>query len=155
LVLPGGRVAGGLRALLPVAEAVEEAAEDAAFAGKGRAGRGRDRALCGDGLIVVRARDGVDDLGFAEVLGAFDLGHVADEQAVAHDLGLQAGCAVGVPFSVAAAGQAHADAELAGAPAQQVSVDATVTQGVGDPAGPEFVHARKIALVPERSLTAG
>jgi len=36
-----------------------------------------------------------------------------------------------------------------------VSADATVTQGVGYPAGPEFVHARKIVIVPERSLTVG
>jgi hypothetical protein len=63
------------------------------------------RALSGDGLVVIGAGDGVDDLGFAEVLGTFDLGHVADEHAVAHDLGLQAGCAVGVPFGFAAAGQ--------------------------------------------------
>jgi len=35
-----------------------------------------------------------------------------------------------------------------------VSVDATVPKGVGDPAGPEFVHARTIVIVPERSLTA-
>src|SRR5215469_9825628 len=88
-----------------VAEAVEETAEDATFAGKGRAGCGCDRALAGDGLVVVGAGDGVDDLGFAEVFGALDLGHVADEHAVAHDLGLQAGCAVGVPLSFAAAGQ--------------------------------------------------
>jgi hypothetical protein len=49
--------------LLPVAEAVEETAEDATFAGKGGAGRGRGRALPGDGLVVVGAGDGVDDLG--------------------------------------------------------------------------------------------
>src|SRR6185312_11192511 len=131
------------RALSLVAEAVEEPAEDAAFAGQGRARPGRGRALAGDGLVVVGAGDGVDDLGLAEVLGAFDLGHVADEHAVAHDLGLQAGGAVGVPFGFAAAGQGHADAELAGARAQQVSVDATVTKGVGDPAGAELVHGRE------------
>jgi hypothetical protein len=107
------------------------------------AGRRRGRALCGDGLAVVGAGDGVDDLGFGEVLGAFDLGHVADEHAVAHDLGLQAGCAVGVPLSFAAAGQRHPHAELAEAPAQQMSVDATVTKRVGYPAGPEFVHAQE------------
>jgi hypothetical protein len=35
-----------------------------------------------------------------------------------------------------------------------VSVDATVTKGVGDPAGPELVHVQKIEIVPEGSLTA-
>src|SRR5215470_5431468 len=147
-------IAGDLRAWLAVAEAVEETAEDAAFAGEGRAGRGRHRPLAGDGLVVVGAGDGVDDLGFAEVFGAFDLGHVAHQHAVAHDLGLQAGGAVGVPLSFAAAGQGHADAEPAKAPAQQVSVDATVTKGVGYSAGPELVHATKVVIVSERSLTA-
>ncbi len=61
-------------ALLAVAEAVEETAENAPFAGKGKGGRRRCDALPGDGLAVVGAGDGVDDLGFAEVLGAFDLG---------------------------------------------------------------------------------
>src|SRR5689334_11800823 len=138
-VLPGiGAVADGLRALLLVAEAVEEPAEDAAFAGQGRAPRGSGRALAGDGLVVVGAGDGVDYLGFAELLGAFDLGHIADEHAVPHDLGLQAESAVGVPFSFAATGQGHPDAELAQARAQQMSVDATVTKGIGDPAGAEL-----------------
>jgi hypothetical protein len=36
-----------------------------------------------------------------------------------------------------------------------MSVDATVAEGVGYPAGPEFVHAQKIGVVPERSLKAG
>ena len=138
----------------PVAEAVEKAAEHAAFAGQGRAGRGREGALAGDGLVVIGAGDGVDDLGFGEVFGAFDLGHVAHQHAVAHDLGLQAGGAVGVPLGFAAAGQGHADTELAKAPAQQVRVDATVTKGVGYPAGPEFVHATNVMIVPESSLTA-
>jgi hypothetical protein len=35
-----------------------------------------------------------------------------------------------------------------------VSIDATVAKGVGYPAGPEFVHAQKIFIVPERSLNA-
>jgi hypothetical protein len=154
--LPGaGAVAGDLWVLLPVAEAVEEAAEDAAVAGQGGAGRGRGRALLGDGLVVVGAGDGVDDLGFGEARRAFDLGHVADEHAVAHDLGLQAGGTVGVPLGFAATGQGHADAELAQAPAQQVSVDAAVAEGVGDPAGPELVHAMTIVIVSEGSLTVG
>jgi hypothetical protein len=33
-----------------------------------------------------------------------------------------------------------------------MSVNATVTKGVDHPAGPEFVHARKVALVSKRSL---
>jgi amino acid transporter len=139
-------------ASLPVPEAVEETAEDAALAGKGGAGRWRDGALAGDGLVVVGAGDRVDDLGLIEVLGAFDLGHVADEHAVAHDLGLEPGRAVGVPLGFAAARQRHADAELADAAPEQVSVDATVTEGVDHTASPEFVHASKIAFVPERSL---
>jgi len=48
--------------------------------------------------------------------------------------------------------RAHADAELADAAAEHVSVDATVTKGVDHPAGPEFVHARKVAFAPEESL---
>jgi ketosteroid isomerase-like protein len=139
------------RASLAVAEAVEETAEYAAFAGEGRAGRGRDRVLASDGLVIIGAGDGVDDLGLVEVLGVFDLRHVADEHAVAHDLGFEAGRAVGVPLRFAAAGQRHPDAELVGA-AEQVSVDATVTKGVDHPAGSEFVHARTLAFVPETSL---
>src|SRR5258708_18750586 len=80
----------GCAVRLPVAEAVEETAEDAAFAGKGRARCGRVGALAGDGLVVVGA--------------------------------------------------------------EQVRVDATVTKGVDHPAGPEFVHARKVAFAPEESL---
>ena len=109
----------------------------------------RGRRLAGHGLVVVGAGDGVNDLGLVEVLGAFDLGHVADQHAVAHDLGFQAGRAVSVPLGFAAAGQRHADAELAGA-AEQMSVNATVAEGVDHPAGAEFVHAWKIAFVPER-----
>ena len=139
-------------ASLPVAEAVEETAEDAAFAGKGRGRRGGVGALACDGLVVVGADDGVDDAGLIKILRAFDPGHVADKHAVAHDLGFKAGRAVGVPLGFAAAGQRHADAELADAAAEQVSVDATVTKGIDHPAGPEFVHARKVAFAPEESL---
>jgi len=90
---------------LPVAEAVQEAAEDAAFAGQGGGGLGRCGALAGDGLVVIGAGDGVNDLGLVESLGTFDLGHVADEHAVLHDLGFEAGRAVGVPLGFAASGQ--------------------------------------------------
>jgi len=142
----------GCAAWLPVAEAVEETAEDAAFAGKGRARCGRVGALAGDGLLVVGADDGFNDAGLIKVLRAFDPGHVADKQAVADDLGFKAGRAIGVLLGFAAAGQRHADAELADAAAEEVSVDATVTKGVDHPAGPEFVHARKVAFAPEESL---
>ena len=142
----------GCAAWLPVAEAVEETAEDAAFAGKGRARCGRVGALAGDGPVVVGADDGVNDAGLIKVLRAFDPEHVADKQAVADDLGFKAGRAIGVLLGFAAAGQRHADAELADAAAEEVSVDATVTKGVDHPAGPEFVHARKVAFAPEESL---
>jgi hypothetical protein len=146
-----GRKATRARASLPVAESVEETTEDATFAGKGGAGWGRDGALASDGLVVVGASDGVNDLGLLECLGAFDLGHIADEHAVTHDLGFESGRTVGIPLGFAAARQRHTHAELAGA-TEQMSVNATVTKGVDHPAGPEFVHARKVALVSKRSL---
>ena len=142
------------RAWLPVAETVEETAEDAAFAGKGWGGCGRVGALAGDGLVVVGPDNGVNDAGLIKVLRAFDPGHVADKHAVAHNLGFQAGRAVSVPLGFAAARQRHAHAELADAAAEEVSVDATVTEGVDNTAGPEFVHTKKVMLIPERSLNA-
>jgi len=133
---------------LPVTETVKEAAEDAAFAGQGGAGCGRGGALAGDGLVVIGAGDGVDDLGLVEILGTLDLGYVAHEHAVRHDLGLEAGRTVGVPLGFAATGKGHPDAELVDATAEQVSVDATVTKSVHHPAGPEFVHTANLAFVP-------
>ena len=53
---------------LPVAEAVQETAEDAALTSKGWGRSGRGGALTGDGLVVVGAGDGVDGLGLVEVL---------------------------------------------------------------------------------------
>jgi hypothetical protein len=135
-------------AWLPVAEAVEETAEDAAFAGKRGTRLGRDGSLAGDGLVVVGAGNSVDDLGLVEVRRAFELGHEADKHTVAHDLGFEAGRAVGVPLRLAAAGQRHTDAELVDAAAEQVRVDAAVTKGIDHPAGPEFVHAETVARVP-------
>src|ERR1700742_4029384 len=137
-----------------VEEAVEEAAEDAAFAGE----RGRLRGggpLTGDGLFVVGAGDGVDDLGFVEVLGAIQLGHVADQHAVLHDLGFEPGGAVGVPLGVASARQRDPHSVLTGAGPEQVGVDAAVTQLVDHPAGPEFVHAVNLANLPEQWLKVG
>ena len=80
--------------------------------------------------------------GLVEVLGPLDLGHVADQHPVPHDLRLQAGRAVGVPLGLAAAGQGYAHAELAHAAPGQVGVDATVAEGIDHPPGPEFVHAQ-------------
>ena len=125
----------GCAAWLPVAEAVEETAEDAAFAGKGRARCGRVGALAGDGLLVVGADDGFNDAGLIKVLRAFDPGHVADKHAVADDLGFKAGRAVGV----------HSASRRPGS-------DTRTPKGVDHPAGPEFVHARKVAFAPEESL---
>ncbi len=108
--------------------------------------------LAGDWLVVIGADDGVNDAGLIKILRAFDPGHIADKHAVSHDLGFKAGRAVGVPFGFAAAGQRHADAELADARAEQVSVDATVAKGIDHPARPEFVHARKVVSAPEEAL---
>ena len=83
---------------------------------------------------------------------AFDPGNVADQHAVAHDLRLKTSRTVGVPLGFAAAGKGHADAELAIAATEQVSVDATVTEGVDHSPGAEFVHPRKVVVVPEESL---
>ena len=128
---------------LPVAESVEEAAEDPALPAEGRTRRGCDGPLARDGLVVVGASDGVDGLRLVEVLGAADLRNEADECAIAHDLGFEARGTVGIPLSVAAAGQGDAHAELADAAAEKVCVNATVPKGIDHSAGPEFVHARE------------
>jgi hypothetical protein len=83
------------------------------------------------------------------VLGAVDLRHVANQHAVPHDLGFEACGTVGIPLGFAAAGQRYAHAELAHATPEKVSVNASVTKGIDHPAGPEFVHARKLALISE------
>ena len=131
---------------LTVAETVEEAAEDTAVTGEGRAGRRRDLPQAGNRLIIVGAGDGIDDLGFIEVLRALDLGHVADEHAVPHDLGLKARGAVGAPLGLASAGQRHTHPELTG-PAVKMGVDAAVAEHVDYPAGPEFVHTGTVSPV--------
>ena len=139
--------------LLPVAEAVEEAAEDAAVAGE-RGSRRRGGALGRDGLVVVGAGDGVDDLVFVEVLRAFDRGHEPHEHAVLHHLRLKTGRAVVIPFGLAPAGQRDPDAEIDG-PAEQVRIHAAVAERVNHPAGLELVHAGSVVLVSERSLNTG
>jgi hypothetical protein len=88
-----------------VAEAVEEPAEDAAFPGERGAGWRGHGPLAGDRLVIVCPGDSVNDLGFVEVLRAGDLRHVANQHAVAHDLGLEARGTVGIPLGFAAAGQ--------------------------------------------------
>src|ERR1700751_1441292 len=113
-------------ASLPVAEAVEETAEDAAFTGQGGTRLRGDGSLPGDGLVVIGTGNGVDDLRLVEVLGAFDLRHASDQHAVEHDLRLEARRAVGVPLGVAAAGQRDAETELVDTAAEQKLVDAPV-----------------------------
>jgi hypothetical protein len=139
----------GRRSSLSVAETVEEPAEDATFPGEGGAGWRCHGPLASDRLVIVCPGDSVNDLGLVEVLGAVDLRHVANQHAVTHDLGLEARGTVGIPLGFAAAGQRYANAELAHATPEKVSVNATVTKGIDHPAGPEFVHARKLALVSE------
>jgi hypothetical protein len=76
----------GRRLLL--AEAAEEAAEQAALAGQRRSWRRCHRALRGYRRVVVGPGDGVHDLGLVEVLRTLDKRYVPDEHAIAHDLGL-------------------------------------------------------------------
>src|SRR5579859_3763217 len=76
------RLAGALGALGVVAEAVQEAAEDAALAGQGLAGSGRLGAFVAFGLVVVGAGDRVHDLRLAERLRTRDLRDEADQVAV-------------------------------------------------------------------------
>src|SRR6266700_2874302 len=125
----------------------------------GRTGKSKDVLHSADALPVAEAvKESAEDTAFAGERRT-RRGHDADEHAVAHDLGLQAGRAVGVPLGLATAGQRHADAELADAAAEQVRVDAAVTQGVDHAAGAEFVHAGNDSArswkLAERSLQPG
>jgi hypothetical protein len=92
----------GRRPWLSVAETVEEPAEDAALPGEGLAGWRCHGPLACDRLVIVCPGDSVNDLGLVEVLGAVDLRHVANQHAVAHDLGFEARGTVGIPLGVAA-----------------------------------------------------
>jgi L-fuconolactonase len=145
----GGNAAAAYGLRLPVPEPVEEPAEQPALARQRRARRRRGRPLGGDRLVVVGPGDRVHDLRFAEVLGAVDLRHVADQHSVLHDLSLEPGRAVGVPLGLAAAGQGHAHAELVDPAPGQVRVDAAVAQLVDDVAGPVLVHGLKSSAGPE------
>jgi hypothetical protein len=144
---------GATRQKLPVAEAVEETAEETAFARERGPRRGSDRAQPGDGLVVLGPRDGINDLGLVKVLRALDLRHEPDEHAILHDLRLEAGRPVGVPLGLAPARQRYTHAVLAVAPVQ-VSVDTTVTEGVNHATRPKLIHTKNVAFVPERSLNA-
>ena len=93
-----------------------------------------------DRLVVVGADDGVNDPGLVKVLRAFDPGDVADQHAIVHDQGFKAGRAVAVPLGFAPAGQRQPDTELAVAPTEQVSVDATVAKRIDHAAGSELIH---------------
>ena len=68
----------------------------------------------------------------------------ADEVPVLHDLGLEPGRAVGVPFRLAAVRQDHPHPELIGPDLSEVRVDAAVAERVGDPAGTVLLHRTKI-----------
>ena len=138
---------------LPVAEAVEETAEHAAFAHERGSRRGSDRELPGDRPVVVGPGDGINDLGLVKVLRALDLRHVSNKHAILHDLCLETGRPVGVPLGLAPAGQRHPHAVLTVA-SEQVSIDTAVTEGVDHPTRPELIHTNNVTLVPERSLNA-
>src|SRR5262249_50181357 len=125
------------------AQTIPRPAVRAAFSGQGLRGWRRGRALAGDRLVVVGPRDGVDHLLFGEILRALDLGDVTDEVAVLHDLGLEPGRAVGVPFGHAPVRQGHPYPELIGAHLCEVCIDAAVAQRVSDPAGPVLLHPPK------------
>jgi hypothetical protein len=139
---------------LPVAEAAEKSAKDAAFVHEGWLRRGSDGALTGDGLAVVGTGDGVHDLGLIEVLRPLDKRHVSDENAIAHHLGLKTCRPVGIPLRLAPARQGHTHAELASPPVQ-VSVDATIAEGVNHPERLELIHVEKLMTVTEGPLKAG
>ena len=143
----GSRRAGGL----PVAEAVDETAEEAAFAHEGGLRRGSGGALPGDGLVIVGTRDSVDYLGLVEVLRTLDQRHVPDEDAIQHDLGLKARGPVGIPLGLAPARQRHPHTKLA-VPSEQVSVNAAIPKGVNHPARLELIHIKTVTPVPEESL---
>src|SRR5580693_5169247 len=127
-----------------VAEAVGEAAEDAALVGQRRGVRRGLGALLADGLVVVGPRDGVHDLGLVEVLRPGDLRHEAHQVAVQQDLGLQPGRALGPPDGLTPlpGGHLHRVGVDAGLP--QVRRNSAVAQPVGHPAGTVLVHDGQI-----------
>lgn len=99
----------------------------------------------GDGLVVVGARDGLNDLVFGEVLGSVDHGHKADEHAVTHDLSFESGGAVGVPDRLTPIREHHPHPELGHSGPFQVSGDAAFAERVNDQSGTVLVHRPKVA----------
>ena len=143
-----------------VAEAVDEAAEDAALVGQRRAVRRSLGALMPDGLVVVGPGDGVHDLGLVEVLRPGDLRHEAHQVAVQQDLGFQSGRALGPPDGLTPlpGGHLHRVGVDAGLP--QVCRNSAVAQPVGHPAGTVLVHdgqgtGRSVAGTPPNRAQPG
>jgi hypothetical protein len=93
-----------------------------------------------DRLVVVGLRDRVDGLLLVEVLGAGDRRHEADQHAVAHDLRLEPGGAVGVPDRLPAVGQRDPHPELVDPGPLHRGVDALLPQPVGHPARLVLFH---------------
>src|SRR3954468_8869640 len=74
----------------PLSETVEESPEHPSGTGE-RCGGGRGHGvLSGYGLVVVGARDHIDDLLVVEVLGAGNGRNETDQHSIAHDLSFQA-----------------------------------------------------------------
>src|SRR5205814_1750204 len=87
-------------------------AEEATLARQRGRRRRRGGPLGGDRLVVVGARDGVDDLRLVELVGAIDHRYVADEHTVAHHLRFKPGGTVGVPDRLPAVEDHDPHAEL-------------------------------------------
>jgi hypothetical protein len=103
----------------------------------------------GDRLVVVGPSDRVDHLPLVVLVGAFDLGDKAHQNAVAHDLRLESGGSVGVPDRLTAVRQNNSYAELADPGPLDVGGCATLTQSIYDPSRPVLIHGTKIARGPD------
>src|SRR5665213_919335 len=111
-------------AYLLLAEAAEKASEHAACPGQGRDGAGCGRQPTRDGLVVVGAGNGIDDLRLVEVVRTFDDGYESDQHAVAHHLCFKFGSVVAIPHCLATSGQSYAHADLVDAFFRDACVDA-------------------------------
>ena len=129
-------------------ETLTEAAEEAAFVGQRRRRPGRLTALGGDGLVIIRTRDRVDDLALSEILGAGNHGHKTDEYAIAHHLCLETRRTIRVPDRLPKVRQGDTHSELADIRPLEVSRNATIPKRVHYPLGPVLVHQTKVALDP-------
>jgi DNA-binding NarL/FixJ family response regulator len=87
-----------------VAEAVDEAAEDAAITLEGRRRRRSLGSLVPLGLVIIGPGDGIHYLRLVEVGRAGDLRYEADQITVKQHLGFQPGGALGTPDRLPAAG---------------------------------------------------